>query len=411
MFRKHHLLLLSTLLVMILATACRASMATSDDRLLDVSGTIRATEIRIAGEVGGRILEVYPKVGAEVKQGDVLVVLDPTPLLLESWQKEAAIVSARADLEAMRAEPRPEAVAAARSALLGAEAKRDGALSAWEHATKRLESPQDIDEQLIDARGRVRLAAQGVEFARAQLVRQEILRDQNKWGSDQYRIADLQVQAAKEALALARADEKTAQTLLEQLQAIRDEPLGLIAQARLAEGEYRIAEAGVAAAQAELDSTLAGPSRGELAVAEATLRHAEAEARVLQVRMEQCQVSSPVDGVVLCRSLRRGELAAPAATILTVADIKELTLKAYVPENRIGQVKLGQTAEVTVDSFPGGVFSGRVNRIADEAEFTPRDIATEEGRLNTFYAVEMLLPNPDGLLKPGIPADAKIMVR
>jgi HlyD family secretion protein len=83
-----------------------------------------------------------------------------------------------------------------------------------------------------------------------------------------------------------------------------------------------------------------------------------------------------------------------------------VTLEAYVPENRIGQVQLGQPVQVTVDSFPGRTFDGRVARIGDEPEFTPRNVATAEERLNTFYAVEIQLPNPGGLLKPGMPADA-----
>jgi HlyD family secretion protein len=113
-----------------------------------------------------------------------------------------------------------------------------------------------------------------------------------------------------------------------------------------------------------------------------------------------------VDGVVLDQTLRRGEVAAPAATILTVADLHEVMLMAYVPENRIGQVQLGQTVQVMVDSFPGQSFTGQVTRIGDEPEFTPRNVATQEERLNTFYAVEVRLPNAEGLLKPGMPADA-----
>jgi len=411
MTRKQYRLMLSMVLVVILAGACQAATGPATDEPLTASGTIRATEILIGSETGGRILEVRPEVGSEVEKGDVVVVMDSTPLLVQAWQKEAAVATARADLEVARAGPGPEAIAAARAALSLAEAKRDGALVAWENAKKTLGSPQELDAQIIEARTQVSLAAQGVELAEAQLARQKTLRDQNKWGSDQYRVAELQVQAAKEALASARADEKTAQTLLDQLLGIRAEPLALIAQTNMAEGQYRMAEAAVAVAQAQLDDLLAGPTREEIAVAETSLRHALAEANVLRVRMDKCTVISPMDGVVLYQSLRAGELAAPAVTILALADTSEVTLEVYVPENRIGQVKLGQSAEVTVDSFPGRTFEGRVVRIADKPEFTPRNTATAEERLNTFYAVEILLPNPEGLLKPGIPADATIVKR
>ena len=411
MTRKHYRLILSMVLVVILASACQAATRPATDEPLTASGTIRATEILIGSETGGRILEVRPEVGSEVKKGDVVVVMDSTPLLVQAWQKDAAAVTAEADLEVARAGPGPEAIAAARAALSLAEAKRDGALVAWENAKRTLESPQELDAQIIEARTQVSLAAQGVELAEAQLAKQKTLRDQSKWGSDQYRVAELQVRAAEEALAAARADEKTAQTLLDQLLGIRAEPLAFTAQANMAEGQYRVAEACVAVAQAQLDDLLAGPTREEVAVAEATLRHALAEANVLQVQIDKCTSFSPIDGGVLYQSLRAGELAAPAVTVLALADTREVTLEVYVPENRIGQVRLGQSAEVTVDSFRGRTFEGRVVRIADKPEFTPRNTATAEERLNTFYAVEILLPNPEGLLKSGIPADATIVKR
>jgi HlyD family secretion protein len=84
-----------------------------------------------------------------------------------------------------------------------------------------------------------------------------------------------------------------------------------------------------------------------------------------------------------------------------------VTLQVYVPENRIGEVQLGQSVEVTVDSFPGQTFAGQVYHIANEPEFTPRNVVTAEERENTFYAVDVRLPNPEHLLKVGMPADAK----
>ena len=410
MTSKQYSLILSMVLVVMLAGACQAAMEPATDEPLTASGTIRATEILIGSETGGRILEVRPEVGSEVKKGDVLVEIDSTPLLAQAWQKEAAAVTARADLEMARADPRPEAIATARAAVSIAEAKRDGAKVAWENTKRTLDFPQELDAQIIEARTQVSLAAQGIELAMAQLAKQKTLRDQEKWGSDRYRVAELQVQAAEEALAAAKADEKSAQTLLDQLLGIRQEPLAYIAQANMAEGQYRVAEAAVAVAQAQLDDLLAGPTQEEVAVAEAILRHALAEANVLGVQIDKCKSISPMDGVVLYQSLRAGELAAPAVTILALADTSVLTLEVYVPENRIGQVMLGQSAEVTVDSFPGRVFEGRVVRIADEPEFTPRNTATAEERLNTFYGVEILLDNPEGLLKSGIPADAVFRV-
>jgi HlyD family secretion protein len=226
-------------------------------------------------------------------------------------------------------------------------------------------------------------------------------------------MADYQLVAAREALAGAEADEQTAQTLLDRLLWIRNNPLGYIAQADAAEGQYHVAAEAVTVAQAKLDDLLAGPTPEELAVARAKVRQAEAEANVLRKKIERSTLTSPIDGettrsfVVVARAANIGELVAPAATILTLADLSEVTLYVYVPEGQIGNVYLGQAVQVTVDSYPDRFFDGEVARISDQPEFTPRNVATAEERLNTFYAVEIRLDNADGALKSGMPADAQ----
>ncbi len=87
-----------------------------------------------------------------------------------------------------------------------------------------------------------------------------------------------------------------------------------------------------------------------------------------------------------------------------------MRLTVYIPEDKYGQIQLGQSVTVTVDSFPDEVFQGQVIRIADEAEFTPRNVQTVEGRLATVYAVDILVPNSNLKLKPGMPADIVINV-
>ena len=223
------------------------------------------------------------------------------------------------------------------------EAQRDGALKAWENALAVVENPQEIDAQIVEARTQVALAAQGVEMAEAQLANQQMAWDQTQEGSTQREAANFQLLAAREALAAAQADEKTAQALLNQLWRIRNEPLGYIAQANAAEGQYRVAEEAVKVAQAQLDDLLAGPTPEELAVAKATVHQAEAEANVLRKKIERSTLTSPIDGVVVSRAANIGELAAPAATLLTLADLSRVTLEVYVPEGHIGNVRLGST--------------------------------------------------------------------
>ncbi len=117
------------------------------------------------------------------------------------------------------------------------------------------------------------------------------------------------------------------------------------------------------------------------------------------------RITSPIDGVVLERLVEPNEMAAPGSTVLVVAPLDQLYLKIFVPENRYGQITLGQTLPVKVDSFPGQTFVGKVSFISDKAEFTPRNVQTTDSRQTTVYAVKLNLEPTGGKLKPGMPAD------
>lgn len=374
--------------------------------VLSASGTIEADEIRIAGELGGRITAVAVGPGDLVRANQVLVRLDDTPLQSRLFEAEAAVAVAEAQLAEARAGPGAHEVAAAEALLALAQAQRDGYRAAWENALEALENPQELDAQIAQARTQVKLAEQGAILAEAQLAREQLIRDQKAVGTVERDIAEWQVVAAEERLAERQADLETARALLNGLWAIRAEPLALTVQAHVAEGQYYVAEGGVAVAQAQLDDLEAGPTRDEVRVAEARAWLELARAEAIRAQREQFVLTSPIDGVVLDQALRAGELAAPAATVLTVANLDRLTLTVYVPVNQVGGVQLGQQVQVTVGSLPGQVFAGQVERIGDEPEYTPRNIATREERLNTFYAVEVRVDNAEGLLKPGMPADA-----
>jgi multidrug resistance efflux pump len=132
---------------------------------------------------------------------------------------------------------------------------------------------------------------------------------------------------------------------------------------------------------------------------------AQANLKLLDTQISKLVVYAPMDGVILVRNVEPGEFVQPGSTALSMADLKELTITVYVPEDRYGQIRLGQQAEVTVDSFPGTTFSGEVTYISDQAEFTPRNVQTVEGRSSTVYAVKLKVTDSDGKLKIGMPAD------
>lgn len=154
------------------------------------------------------------------------------------------------------------------------------------------------------------------------------------------------------------------------------------------------------AAQGVVDQAQAAVDQAQKAV-----QQAQANLDLLDVQIAKLVVYAPIDGVVLTRNVEPGEFLQPGAAALTLGDLNNITITVYVPEDRYGQITLGQQAVVTVDSFPGETFTAEVVHIADEAEFTPRNVQTVEGRSSTVYAIKLKVIDSEGALKIGMPAD------
>ncbi|GIV78052.1 MAG: hypothetical protein KatS3mg050_2446 [Litorilinea sp.] len=140
------------------------------------------------------------------------------------------------------------------------------------------------------------------------------------------------------------------------------------------------------------------------------IRQANVAARQqLEVQLERYRLHSPIDGVVMRVPMHVGEVVSPGQTVAAVADLSSLKLTAYVLERDLGQVRVGQPVAVTVDPFPDRTFPGVVTGINQRAEFTPRNVQTRSDRLNLVFGVRIRVENPEGLLKPGMPADATFL--
>ena len=186
-------------------------------------------------------------------------------------------------------------------------------------------------------------------------------------------------------------------------------PLNLQAQANGAEAQYQVAAAAVSMAEAQLEGLKLGATAEQIAALEAQVEMARAALDVLLVQEDKFTLAAPISGLVLEQPVRVGEVALPGAPLLSLADLEHMTLTVYVPEDQLGRVYLGQPVSVTVDAYPDRAFPGSVTHISNEAEFTPRNIQTQEERVNMVFGVEVDLPNPDHALKPGMPADAVLL--
>lgn len=372
------------------------------------SGVIQAEEVTVTAELGGRVADVLAREGQAVAAGEVVIRLDDSAIVAKIGQAEAALAIAKAELVEVQARPRAEAVAVARAALEQAIAVREGARRAWEDAQAMLENPQELEARLEEAKTQLALAEQAVEAAQVDLTEARNLRDRYAYPSGEYYVHSLLAEAAVEAVAAAEAERDAAQAALDGLRQIAAEPLELRAAANAAEGAYRKAVAAVAVAEAALAATSAPARPEEVALYRAKVSQAERALQVLRVQQAKQALRAPRGGVVTSVALQPGEVALPGAPIMTIADLTRTEVTIYVQEPDLSRVWLGQEAEVTVDSFPGRAFAGRVVYIASEAQFTPKNVQTPDERVQTVFAVRIAVENPDLALKPGMPADARL---
>jgi HlyD family secretion protein len=140
------------------------------------------------------------------------------------------------------------------------------------------------------------------------------------------------------------------------------------------------------------------------------VEQAQASLRLIETQLSYTVLYSPLSGVVLVKSGEIGEVVNPGTSILTLADIENVWLKAYIPETDLSRVKWGQEVSVTTDLRPQKVYKGKISFISSQAEFTPKQIQTEKERVTLVYRIKVDIPNTDRELKPGMPADGKILM-
>jgi multidrug resistance efflux pump len=413
--------------------------ARAETASLVASGTIEANQVAIASEIGGNVADVLANKGELVESGQNLIRLDDAIWQAQLIQAQAALAQAQANYDMVAAglppQQREVAVAAAELELLGAQQTLDDLYDGMDlmtaNAAKEVADARDLvrDAERIYEALTSAASENDIEIAEASLALVEaaqkraekaLKRLSNKSETHPKRAAarllvallekqhdlavrrlnyleegadEITVAQAEANLELARANLEDAERKYDEVKDGIDPDTLALAQARLA-----TAEANLVAAQA-------GPTPEQLAVAQSQIDLAQAAVDVLQVQMDKLVITSPIDGIVLSRSTEPGEVAAPGSPLITLARLEDLTITVYIAEDRYGTISIGQTARVEVDSFPGEVFEARVIRIADEAEFTPRNVQTEEGRRNTVFALELAVENPEGKLKPGMPAD------
>ena len=219
-----------------------------------------------------------------------------------------------------------------------------------------------------------------------------------------------EIRQAEAAMNQAKSDLENKEAHYERLKPLFER--GVIPKDTLDSGEaaFKMAKA---ASQAALENYLLvkeGPRKEDIEDARAQVEQARASVKLNETQLSYTTLYSPISGVVLVRSGEVGEVVNPGTSILTMADIENVWLKAYIPETDLSRVKWGQEAIVTTDLRPKKEYRGRISFISSQAEFTPKQIQTEKERVTLVYRIKIDIINKDRELKPGMPADGRILL-
>lgn len=438
------------------------------EEAIQASGVIEAVEVSLSSEIPGKVSAVHVQEGDDIEEGGLLFELNPEMIQAQRKQAQAQVASARSGLQSARstfavAEAGLDAAEAAlqsaqleyervlRKAHLAEALDRVGdwntntpaefdlpgwyfhknermaaAEVEWKEAQDAYQAEQDDYQDLLGEADRSKFAAAEKRLAEARtafsiaesLLAQEV-RFEGREEIEDYRqsiydAAEAELKAAQEEYQQLLSDPEAEEILKararlsvarERRELARDHLLSFYTgdealEVQIGEAAVSQAEAARDQAQARVDQAKSGVEGAEIA-----LNQAKAALDGIELKLAKSRVNSPISGTILTRNIEPGEVIQVGLTALTIGQLEDLRVTVYIPEDQYGQISLGDQAQLQVDSFPEQTFDAEVIRIANEAEYTPRNVQTKEERQKTVYAVELAVIDGRGKLKPGMPAD------
>jgi HlyD family secretion protein len=361
---------------------------------LQLSGRIEGYETDVGAKVGGRIDFVAVREGDRVTKGQAIARLDDAEI-------QAQLAGARARLASAQ---QKESQARLQLAVIDSQIK---------------EAQLNLSQSKDDALGKINQAQAAVASAQAQLAQakaqqQEAEAELKLAQTDRNRYLPL----LKEGVIPQQQFDQT-QTRLESAQASLKARRAAVAaaqkQVNVAEGALIQAQTSklnpdINTARIEGWQKQLAQAKSQLAAAQADVKNAKASEQEILARVSDLKVLSPIDGVVITRTVEPGEVVAAGKTLLTLVNLNDVYLRGYIPEGRIGEVRVGQAAKVLLDSAPDRPLSARVTAIDPQASFTPENIYFKDDRVTQVFGVKLGIDNPGGFAKPGMPADGEILV-
>jgi HlyD family secretion protein len=362
-----------------------------------LSGRIEGYETNVSTQGAGRVEAVTVREGATVTKGQLLVRLDQKEI-----QSELAAATSQVEAAKQR-----EAVARLQISVLESQI-----------ADARLnfqQSQGDTVGKVAEAEGLVATAQAILSQEEARVKEAEALRSQTKVDRDRFaRLASLGAETQQRA-DLAQTAFKTAQAAV----ASRDAAVVAARRAiKVAQGKLTQAhtttlnpgrqETKISGLQAQRDQ-----ARVALLGTQADVKTAQANRQLIQSRLNHLTVNSPINGVVTTRSVEPGTVVLPSRPLLRIVDLNQVYMRGFIPGGQIAQIRVGQPARVYLDNDPRhqNPLKARVAAIDAKASFTPENIYFQRDRVEQVFGVKLSIDKPGGFAKPGMPADAEILLQ
>jgi HlyD family secretion protein len=370
--------------------AYRSGIGRTPDNRIMVSGNIELTEVNIAFKTAGRLIERTVDEGDAVKKGQVIARLDRDQLVAQRDRQAAELASAEEQLAQAETSLEWE-----KANLAGDVEQRKADLASNQSHLLELKNgsrPQEIQEShaaVEQAQSELDRAKRDWDRAQTLYKNDDISTEQYDQYRNRWQSADASLKQAQQRDALVQAG-----------------PRAEVVQA--AEGQVQ--KTAGALKMAEANTLEIKRREQELVTRRDEIASAKAGLALIDAQLADTIAYSPVDGVVLVKSADVGEVLGVGTTNVTVGDIDHPWLRGYVNETALGKIKVGSKAKVTTDSYPGKAYQGTVSFIASEAEFTPKQIQTEEERVKLVYRIKIELDNRNRELKSNMPADAEIVL-
>ncbi|KZE44654.1 multidrug transporter [Brevibacillus parabrevis] len=357
-----------------------------------LSGTIEADEWPVVAEVGGTVTRVIAKEGSTVKKGEVLAEIDQRSYQISVAEAKAALEQAKAKLEEAKAGSRDQTIQKGVAAVQQANANIRLAQARSSQAEAGIAR---ASQQLAQVEAQREGAEETLHFQQKRL--QEVTALYEK-GAISQKDLDMQKEAVNQATT--QLNQWTAQVAQVKAAYSSAEEEATAAAAQI--GTAKAQEQG---AQAELDLAREGSTVYTIRALLAAQEQAQARLDQAMLQLDKTRVVAVEDGVLLRSSVEQGEVAKTGATLFTMMKADQLKLVVYIPEAQLNRVQKGQEVGIQVDAYPNETFKGTISRISEKAEFTPKNVQTQDERTKLVFAVTIDVAKGQEKIKPGMPAD------